>query len=311
MLKTLLITIIATSTDPDLCDASDDYVASICHHFAILFHIENDSFKKSSVAAPLVDSSRVLSGCYSSSNLVDLDTTIFLDAIVDVLADDNRMYARAALSTLNVFVETSLLLARSKHAQVMVSNPSAVTFGLSSPSVRVHVFEKLLPRLLHCCYASRWQAQIGGVIGIGALIDKVALELLCLFQVRIVRGLVYVSKRLPLFARKEKEETVRVLMQVLHTLSTVDEADREACLQNLKGIIEYLASELFNMNASTDVLNIVQSCMELLASRTGSKVSDLLKPLYQPLLQPLIMRKLRSRPVNQQVIFSIGCPVNF
>ncbi|KAK1363493.1 Histone acetyltransferase SAGA, TRRAP/TRA1 component, PI-3 kinase superfamily [Heracleum sosnowskyi] len=301
LLKTLLINIIATSTEPDLFDTPDDYVASICHHFAILFYIENDSSKSSSVTAPLVDSSGGMSGCCSSSNLMELDPTIFLDAIVDVLADENRTYSRAALSTLNVFVETSLLLACSKPAPVMVYNPSAVTFGSPSPSVRVPVFEKLLPKLLHCCYASTWQAQIGGVIGIGALIDKVTLEILCLFQVKIVRGLVYVVRRLPLSARKEKEETVRVLMQVLRLLCTVEEAKREACRQSLQGVIEYLASELFNTNASTNVIDIVQSCMELLASRTGSKVSELLIPFYQPLLQPLITRKLHSRPVNQQV----------
>lgn len=305
-MKTLLITIISTSTEPDLFDTPDDYVASICHHFAILFHIENDSSKSSSATAPLVDASGEISGCCSSSNLMELDSTIFLDAIVDVLADDNRMYSRAALSTLNVFVETSLLLACSKHAPVMVSNPSAVTFGSPSPSVRVPVFEKLLLRLCHCCYDSTWQAQIGGMIGIGALIDKVTLDILCLFQVRIVRGLVYVVKRLPLYAKKEKEETVRVLVQVLNILSTVDEANREACRQSLQGVIEYLAFELFNANASTNVMNIVQSCLELLATRTGSKVSELLVPFYQPLLQPLITRKLRSRPVNQQVIFFTG-----
>lgn len=308
-MKTLLITIIATSTEPDLFDTPDDYVAGICHHFAILFHIDSNSSKSSSATAPLVDSSGGISGCCSSSNLMELDSTMFLDAIVDVLADENIMYSRAALSTLNVFVETSLLLSCSKHAPVMVSNPSAVTFDSPSPSVRVPVFEKLLHQLLHCCYSSTWQAQIGGVTGIGALIDKVTLEFLCLFQVKIVHGLVYVVKRLPLSATKEKEETVRVLVQVLHILSTVDEVNRKARRQSLQGVIEYLASELFNTNASTNVINIVQSCMELLASRTGSKVSELLIPFYRPLLQPLITRKLRSRPLNQQVISFIGCPL--
>ncbi|KAJ0977284.1 hypothetical protein J5N97_012758 [Dioscorea zingiberensis] len=45
----------------------------------------------------------------------------------------------------------------------------------------------------------------------------------------------------------------------------------------------------------------VQSCLALLASRTGSEVSELLEPLYQPLLQPLIMRPLRTKNVEQQV----------
>jgi transformation/transcription domain-associated protein len=47
----------------------------------------------------------------------------------------------------------------------------------------------------------------------------------------------------------------------------------------------------------------VQSCLALLASRTGSEVSELLENLYQALLQPLIMRPLRLRTVDQQVSF--------
>ena len=54
-------------------------------------------------------------------------------------------------------------------------------------------------------------------------------------------------------------------------------------------------------NASINVRKTVQSCLALLASRTGSEVSELLEPLYQPLLQPLIMRPLRSKTVDQQV----------
>uniref|UniRef100_A0A6N2MXS7 Uncharacterized protein n=1 Tax=Salix viminalis TaxID=40686 RepID=A0A6N2MXS7_SALVM len=59
--------------------------------------------------------------------------------------------------------------------------------------------------------------------------------------------------------------------------------------------------ELFNPNASIIVRKNVQSCLALLASRTGSEVSELLEPLYQPLLQPLITRPLRSKTVEQQV----------
>ncbi|GJV98986.1 nucleotide-binding alpha-beta plait domain-containing protein [Tanacetum coccineum] len=39
----------------------------------------------------------------SSSNLKELDPLIFLDALVEVLADENRLHAKAALNALNVF----------------------------------------------------------------------------------------------------------------------------------------------------------------------------------------------------------------
>lgn len=313
--KILLMTIIAASAEPDLHDPKDEYVVNVCRHFAIVFHIENASTNTSNSSAPLggpLLSSSTKSRNSASSNLKELDPMIFLDALVDVLADENRIHAKAALSALNLFAETLLFLARSKHNDILmsrggpgtpmiVSSPSMSPVYSPPPSVRVPVFEQLLPRLLHCCYGSTWQAQIGGVMGLGALVGKVTVETLCIFQVRIIRGLVYVLKRLPVFATKEQEETSQVLTQVLRVVNNVDEANSEARRQSFQGVVEFLASELFNANASFNVRKIVQSCLALLASRTGSEVSELLEPLYQPLLQPLIMRPLRSKTVDQQV----------
>lgn len=310
ILKILLMTIIAASAEPDLHDPTDEYIVDVCHHFAIIFHIEYGSTKNLNSTDPLgspVLSSSTKSRNSISSNLKELDPIIFLDAIVDVLADENRIYAKAALSALNVFAETLLLLAHSKHNNVpmsqMVSSPSLSPLCSPPPSVRVPAFEKVLPRLLHCCYGSTWQAQIGGVMGIGALVGKVTIEILCLFQLRIVRVLVYVLKRLPVFATKEQEETSQVLMKTLSMLNIVDKGISEAFRKSFQGVVEYLASELFNANASFNVRKIVLSCLAFLASRTGSEVSVLLEPLYQPLLQPLLMRPLRSKTVDQQVIF--------
>ncbi|CAH9116378.1 unnamed protein product [Cuscuta epithymum] len=317
--KILLTTIIAASADPDLYDPKDEYVVGVCRHFAILFHIESFAAYGSVSAAPL--SMSVLSSTPStiakfryglSSNLKELDPLIFLDALLEVLADENRQHTTAALNALNVFAETLLFLARSKHADthmptggpstpMVVSSPSMSPVYSPPPSVRVPVFEQLLPRLLHCCYGYTWQAQMGGVMGLGALVGKVTVETLCLFQVRIVRGLVYVLKRIPSHAAKEQEETSQVLTHVLRMVNNVDEANNEAHRQSFQGVVEYLASELFNPNVSINVRKIVQSCLGLLASRTGSEVSELLEPMYQPLLQPLIMRPLRSKTVEQQV----------
>ncbi|KAL8246880.1 hypothetical protein R6Q59_008096 [Mikania micrantha] len=317
--KILLMTIIAASAEPDLVDPKDEFVANICHHFAIIFHLENSSANAPVSAIPLggpllssntSNSLKLRNG--NSSNLKELDPLIFLDALVEVLADENRLHAKAALSALNIFSETLLLLARSKHADVImsrggpgtpmiVSSPSMSPVYSPPPSVRVPIFDQLLPRLLHCCYGSTWQAQMGGVIGLGALVGKVTVETLCVFQMRVVRGLVFVLKRLPVYAAKEQEETSQVLTQVLRVVNNVDEANSEARRQSFQGVVEFLASELLNTNATVKVSKIVQSCLALLASRTGSEVSELLEPLYQPLLQSLLMRPLRSKNVDQQV----------
>ncbi|KAF8377831.1 hypothetical protein HHK36_031216 [Tetracentron sinense] len=317
--KILLMTIIAASVEPDLHDPKDDFVINVCRHFAMIFHIDYYSSNSSVTTGQLgglmhSSTSNVSSRLKNTtcSNLKELDPLIFLDALVDVLADENRLHAKAALNALTVFSETLLFLARSKHTGVltsrgvpgtpmMVSSPSINPVYSPPPSVRVPVFEQLLPRLLHCCYGSTWQAQIGGVMGLGALVGKVTVETLCLFQVRIVRGLVYVLKRLPPHANKEQEETSQVLTLVLRVVNNVDEANSEPRKQSFQGVVDFLASELFNANASIVVRKNVQSCLSLLASRTGSEVSELLEPLYQPLLQPLMVRPLRSKNVDQQV----------
>jgi transformation/transcription domain-associated protein len=104
-------------------------------------------------------------------------------------------------------------------------------------------------------------------------------------------------------ANKEQEETNHVLTQVLRVVNNADEANSEPRRQSFQGVVEFLALELFNPNASIVVRKNVQACLSLLASRTGSEVSELLEPLYLPLLQPLISRPLRSKNVEQQVSF--------
>ncbi|GJX91387.1 transformation/transcription domain-associated protein-like protein [Tanacetum coccineum] len=171
----LLMTIIAASAEPDSIDPKDDYVTNVFRHFAIIFHLEN-----SSTTTPI---SAIFLGGPLLSNLKELDPLIFLDALVEVLADENRLHAKAALNALNVFCKTFLLLARSKHADVIMSRsgpgtrmivsiPSMSPIYLPPPIVRVPIFDQLLPRILHCCYGSSWQAQMGGIIGFGALVGK-------------------------------------------------------------------------------------------------------------------------------------------
>ncbi|GJT18904.1 transformation/transcription domain-associated protein-like protein isoform X2 [Tanacetum coccineum] len=81
------MTIIAASAEPDSIDPKDDYVTNVCRHFAIIFHLE--------ILPPI-----------PLSNLKELDPLIFLDALVEVLADENRLHAKAALNALNAFKET-------------------------------------------------------------------------------------------------------------------------------------------------------------------------------------------------------------
>nr|GEU84725.1 transformation/transcription domain-associated protein-like [Tanacetum cinerariifolium] len=59
---------------------------------------------------------------------------------------------------------------------MIVSSPSMSPIYSPHPSVKVPIFEQLLPRLFQCCYGSSWPVQICGVIGLGALVGKVTVE---------------------------------------------------------------------------------------------------------------------------------------
>lgn len=139
--KTLLMTIIAASAEPDLHDPKDDFVVNVCRHFAMLFHVDytssNHSIQPPALGSSMLSSSATVTArSKNSTNLKELDPLIFLDALVDVLADENRVHAKAALSSLNVFAETLLLLARSKHGDVLMSRGGPSTpMIVSSPSM--------------------------------------------------------------------------------------------------------------------------------------------------------------------------------
>jgi transformation/transcription domain-associated protein len=319
--KVLLMTVIAASAEPELKDPKDEFVPNVCRHFSMLFHVDSSSTSPSATSGQLGGLMGRGSGGLSSvsrsschSNLKELDPLIFLDALVDLLVNENRAHAEAALNAMNIFVETLLFLARCKHtvvltqssvgtpgAPVIVTCPSMNPVFTPPPGVHIPVFEQLVPRLLHCCYGSTWQAQMGGVMGLGALVGKVNIETLCLFQVQAVHSLVYVLQRLPQHATKEQAETSQVLTHWLKDVNYADEANSEHHRQSFQRVVYFLAAELFNPNATLIVRKNVHSCLALLASRTGIEVLELLEPLYQTLLQPLIIDPLHSKDIEQQV----------
>ncbi|GJS08618.1 hypothetical protein Tco_0365414 [Tanacetum coccineum] len=172
------------------------------------------------------------------------------DALVEVLVVVNILHAKAALNALNVFCKTLLLLARSKHADVLMSR--------SGPGTPMIVSSPLI-------------TQMGGVIGLGALVGKVTVETLCVFQVRVVRGLVFILKRLHDYVVKELEET----SQVLQVVNNVDEANSEARRESFHGVVEFLALELLNTNATVKESSTIHSNanLEVVASMDQPQVT--------------------------------------
>ncbi|KAL2487171.1 Solute carrier family 40 protein [Abeliophyllum distichum] len=51
--KILLMTIIAASVEPELCDSKDEYIAHVCRHFAMIFHMDCQASQPSTSASSL------------------------------------------------------------------------------------------------------------------------------------------------------------------------------------------------------------------------------------------------------------------
>ena len=314
LFKVLLMTVIAASAEPELQDPKDEFVPNVCRHFSMIFHLNSSTTSSSTTSGQLVGSEGLSSMSQSSShsNLIELDPLIFLDALVDLLAAENRAHAKAALDAMNIFVKTLLFLASCKQttqssggtpgAPMMVTSPPMISVLTPPPGVHIPVFEQLLLRLLHCCYGSTWQAQMGGVMGFGTLVGKVTIETLCLFQVHAIRSLVFVLRRLPQHANKEKAETSQVLYRFLRVVNSADEANRERHRQSFQEVVIFFATELFNPNTTLIVRKTVRSCLALLTAQRGIEVSDLLEPMNQSLWEPLLMHPLRSKDIEQQVL---------
>ncbi|KAK3220282.1 hypothetical protein Dsin_014252 [Dipteronia sinensis] len=101
--------------EPDLNGPKDDFVVNICHHFAMIFHTENISANASIPTAGLGGPSNVNASSRSksngTSNLKELDPLILIDALADVLTNENSIHAKAALTALNMFAEMLMFLA--------------------------------------------------------------------------------------------------------------------------------------------------------------------------------------------------------
>ena len=124
---------------------------------------------------------------------------------------------------------------------------------------------------------------------------------------KAVRALLYVLKRLPAHGTREQEEASQVLTQVLRVVNanTVNAAggggDDEARRASFQGVLEVLATELFNPAAPQIVRRNVQTCLAFLGSRTAVEVTELLEKVHAPLLAPLLQKQLRTRHIELQV----------
>lgn len=105
--KQLLMAVIAASAEPELSDPDDEFVANLCRHFAMLFTVEPPSPpggrgapREMPPAAPPKRGAKqeglgpAAQSIMASANLKELDPVLFLDALVAVLADENREQAK-------------------------------------------------------------------------------------------------------------------------------------------------------------------------------------------------------------------------
>eukprot|EP00898_Chlorokybus_atmophyticus_P003741 jgi/Chlat1/4368/Chrsp29S04524 len=287
--KSLLATIIAADAEADLAETENSFYEHVCRHFALLAFVNTQNATSSSKAVQGSTKANETEGkSTQTTNLKELDPHIFFDAIVEVLGDTNRSRAQSAQKGLCLFIDAVLLIGSARPG-----NPLLTPAALS-------MLDQLLQRLLHSCYAGTWQSQMGGVIGVGAMIQRVPATGIRPQQQRVVRALLHVLRRLPVYATAETEETSQVLQQVLKMCNShADESESDNRQSN--EVLLLLAEELFNPMASATVRKNVQEGLQLLANRKGSEVSELLAPIHTPLSTPLVSRPLRNKHIEAQV----------
>ncbi|BDA47386.1 probable transcription-associated protein 1 [Coccomyxa sp. Obi] len=104
VLRQLITSVIAASSDKDLQPQGTEYTLGVCRHFALLFAAG------ASAPLPSVAAGGEASRTGKVSSLKELDPYLFLDALVEVLSEEDADRVNAAVKGIEAFVDTLMLV---------------------------------------------------------------------------------------------------------------------------------------------------------------------------------------------------------
>ena len=267
----------AASVD-ELKEDAWPFLQGLIHHFALLQVGE---------ALDLKESKSLIFDVHHIKGQMNLDTNVFVDAVVDIMTSENLSLRKLAESALQQLHETCTTITSSKD----------VLFQLP-------VFHLFATRFSSSCYKQEWYRKSGGCFGISIMCSQLDMgsKWMLDHELEFVKALLYILKDMsPELATGNVEDATQTLSHVLKVCNRPEEnnpesSDRQAKFNSLIGL---LISELSNSNCS--VRETIQSSFQLLAELTKSEVTDLLAPVRDRLLSPIFAKPLRALPFAMQI----------
>ena len=149
--------LIIASSDKSLCEdketSAKDLLAALTQHFALIFVLRQ--------------------GSQPETRASELDPAVFLDAIVEVMSEEDRSRFDAAKAALDSLLDMLIQITGKKKA------------------AKLSVMGDLLSRLSHCCYQDRWEPRHAGCVGLATLCERMAKDWVRENQGELIRAFMF------------------------------------------------------------------------------------------------------------------------
>ena len=225
--------------DAEAPEAKDDDNASfadgVTRHFAILFASAAGSDDEDGVASlPPLGDGDAKSSSPEAKDLRRLDPTLFLDVLMELLADGSTTHTKAALHSLDTFVDATLALheanvARPPSSGVAAGDAAAMDVDASAAGEEATaapdaappppVLEKLLSRLLHMVWCVHGARGSGPLMATALVLRKIPGEWMQKYLPSTTGAVLQSMRNLHMHAKGDLSVARDVLLQALEALS--------------------------------------------------------------------------------------------
>ncbi|KAI8099099.1 uncharacterized protein BX664DRAFT_310101 [Halteromyces radiatus] len=277
-LRTILVACMKASTIEELSEDATTFFQHICRHFALL-HVGEAIDAKDGGVKPLSDMMD------ERLTVQNLNTTILVDAIVEVIASENADLRKCAEQALQLCFETA-----------------TVIMGGKEHVWRLPIFRVFAAQFCSCCYKQEWYKKRGGCLGISIMSSQLDMGTKWMreHELEFIRALLFVLKDAsPEMANVNTAEATQTLSHVLKVCNRPEDDESQEAQQKFQNLIALLLSELSNSNST--VRETIQSSFQLLADLTGNEVTELLAPVRERLVAPIFAKPLRALPFAMQI----------
>lgn len=172
------------------------------------------------------------------------------------------------------------------------------------------VFFLTTDKAICACFRANYWQRIAACRTISKICDlDLSLKFFWNHEIRLIRGVLYVMKSLPLGAScKFSEELTSIIFKVLRLANRLDKDENgkktdDSLLTQRKHYFDQvmlaLVTELSNPNVV--VRDAVKASFQLLSDIQGCEVTDLLLPLKTRVYGPIFSKPLRALPIHVQV----------